>query len=308
MRQTALNLIHQMSLKDPRVVFIGSDLGAGTLKNMKSEVPQRFFMEGIAEQYMVGFAAGLSKEGFIPFINTIGTFLTRRAYEQIMIDVCLHNLPVRILGSGGGMVYAPLGPTHTSVEDFSLMLSIPNLKVFAPADSNEMKSILEYSLHDNSPYYIRIGKGGEEIVTDSKINNPTEPKIFGQLHSRVIIFTTGVILQQALIAAEKLIEQNVETTVIHYPYLSKIDLSELKNMLESASFILIVEEHIPRGGLFSQILESIYLNRISFLNLKNLSLPFSYIHKYGSQNDHLTEYKLDSNGIYDHVIENLDKL
>ena len=305
MRQTALNLIHQMSLKDPRVVFVGSDLGAGTLKEMKSEVPQRFFMEGIAEQYMVGFAAGLSKEGFIPFVNTIGTFLTRRAYEQIMIDVCLHNLPVRILGSGGGMVYAPLGPTHTSVDDLSLMLNIPNLKVFAPADANEMKNILEYSLDDDSPYYVRIGKGGEEVVSDLDVKNPNEPKIFGKLQSEVIIFTTGVILQHALKAAERLLAQNVETTVIHFPCVSGINLSEIKNVLESAKLILVAEEHIPRGGLFSQILESIYLNKISFLNLRNLSLPFSYIHKYGSQNEHLLEYSLDSNGIFTYIIENL---
>ena len=308
MRQTALNLVFEMSLIDSRVVFIGSDLGAGTLKNMKSEVPERFFMEGIAEQYMVGFAAGLSKEGFIPFLNTIGTFLTRRAYEQIMIDVCLHNLPVRILGSGGGMVYAPLGPTHTSIDDFSLMLSIPNLKVFAPADANEMKTILEYSLHDDSPYYIRIGKGGEEIVTDLKIKNPIKPKFFGQLQSRVIICTTGIILQQALKAAEMLQTRKIKTSVIHFPCLSEINLAELKTMFESASLILVAEEHIPKGGLFSQILESIYLNKISFLNLRNLALPFSYIHKYGSQNEHLIEYNLDSNGIYTYIINNLDIL
>jgi transketolase len=308
MRQAALNLIFEMSLVDSRVVFIGSDLGAGTLKNMKSEVPERFFMEGIAEQYMVGFAAGLSKEGFIPFLNTIGTFLTRRAYEQIMIDVCLHNLPVRILGSGGGMVYAPLGPTHTSVDDFSLMLNIPNLKVFAPADANEMKSILESSLHDNSPYYIRIGKGGEKIVTDLETKNPDKPKIFGQMQSRVIICTTGVLLQHALKASEMLKSKEIETSVIHFPCLSEIDLAELKSMLQSASLILVAEEHIPRGGLFTQILESMHANGISILNLRNLALPFSFIHKYGSQNEHLIEYKLDSNGMYTFIVENLNTL
>ena len=308
MRQTALNLIYEMSLYDSRVVFIGSDLGAGTLKKMKSEIPERFFMEGIAEQYMVGFAAGLSKEGFMPFLNTIGTFLTRRAYEQIMIDVCLHNLPVRILGSGGGMVYAPLGPTHTSVDDFSLMLGIPNLKVFAPADANEMKTILEFSLHDNSPYYIRIGKGGEQIVTNLDIKNPNNPKIFGELQSRVIICTTGVILQHALQAADMLKSRNITTTVIHFTALSEINLVELRGLFESSSLIVVAEEHIPRGGLFSQILESIHLNKISHVKLGHLSLPFSFIHKYGSQNEHFIEYNLDGDGIFTYIIENLENL
>ena len=115
MRQTALKTVHELARSDGRVVFVGSDLGADTLKEMKEEFPERFFMEGISEQHIVGFAAGLAKEVFIPYLNTIATFFARRAYEQIAIDVALHNLPVRILASGGGMVYAPLGPTHTAI-------------------------------------------------------------------------------------------------------------------------------------------------------------------------------------------------
>ena len=122
MRQKALTTVYKLAKQDPRVLFIGSDLGAGTLQAMREDIPGQFFMEGISEQHIVGFAAGLAQEGFIPYINTIGTFLTRRSFEQVSIDVGLHRLPVRLLSSGGGMVYAPLGPTHTAVEDFSLML------------------------------------------------------------------------------------------------------------------------------------------------------------------------------------------
>ena len=119
MRQEALKTVHNLAKNDPRVLFIGSDLGAGTLEAMRKELPQQFFMEGISEQHIIGFAAGLAQEGFIPFFNTIGTFITRRAYEQVCIDIALHDLPVRLLSGGGGMVYAPLGPTHTAIEDFS---------------------------------------------------------------------------------------------------------------------------------------------------------------------------------------------
>ena len=165
MRQKALSTVYELAKQDSRIVFIGSDLGAGTLKEMKEELPQQFFMEGISEQHVVGFAAGLAQEGFIPYINTIGTFLTRRSFEQIAIDIGLHNLPVRLLASGGGMVYAPLGPTHTAIDDFSLMLNVPNMKVFAPADALEMENLLLTVVNDPSPHYIRFGKGGEEIVT-----------------------------------------------------------------------------------------------------------------------------------------------
>ena len=177
MRQEALKTVHNLAKNDPRVLFIGSDLGAGTLEAMRNELPQQFFMEGISEQYLIGFAAGLAQEGFIPYVNTIGTFFVRRAYEQISIDLGLHCLPVRLLSSGGGMVYAPLGPTHTAIEDISLMLSVPNMKVFAPADANEMKMLLEASIDDRDPYFIRFGKGGEKIVTQEYNIFDFQPKI-----------------------------------------------------------------------------------------------------------------------------------
>ena len=103
MRQTSLDQVLELARRDPRVVFIGSDLGVGTLAAFKEEMPARFFMEGIAEQNIIGMAAGMAMEGFIPYINTIATFLTRRCFEQIAVDVCLHNLPVRLIASGGGV-------------------------------------------------------------------------------------------------------------------------------------------------------------------------------------------------------------
>ena len=93
-------------------------------------------MEGVAEQYIIGMSAGLAKEGFIPYVNTISTFLTRRCCEQVAIDLCLHDLPVRLIGNGGGLVYAPLGPTHLAIDDLSLMKSIPNMTIISPCDAN----------------------------------------------------------------------------------------------------------------------------------------------------------------------------
>ena len=178
MRQKALSTVYKLAKSNPRVLFIGSDLGAGTLSSMREDIPDQFFMEGVSEQHIVGFAAGLAQEGFIPYVNTIGTFLTRRYFEQVSIDVGLHRLPVRLLASGGGMVYAPLGPTHTAVEDFSLMLSIPNMKVFAPADAFEMENLLTHLVNDEDPHYVRFGKGGEKIVTENYPTFDLKPKFF----------------------------------------------------------------------------------------------------------------------------------
>ncbi len=117
MRKTSLNSVYELARKDERVLFIGSDLSPGVLDEFKKNIPERFFMEGIAEQYIIGMAAGLAFDGFIPYVNTIAVFLTRRCFEQVAIDLCLHDLPVRLIGNGGGLVYAPLGPTHQAIED-----------------------------------------------------------------------------------------------------------------------------------------------------------------------------------------------
>ncbi|MDP6621171.1 MAG: transketolase, partial [Alphaproteobacteria bacterium] len=116
MRRTALDMVYELAKRDPRVVFIGSDLGAGALDQMKAEMPERFFMEGVSEANVIGMAAGLAMDGFVPYVNTIATFLTRRCYEQVAVDLCLHELPVRLIANGGGVVYAPLGPTHIAIE------------------------------------------------------------------------------------------------------------------------------------------------------------------------------------------------
>lgn len=301
MRQKALKTVYKLAKQDPRVLFIGSDLGAGTLQEMQEDIPEQFFMEGISEQHIVGFAAGLAQEGFIPYINTIGTFLTRRSFEQVSIDVGLHRLPVRLLSSGGGMVYAPLGPTHTAVEDFSLMLSVPNMKVFAPADAFEMENLLDALVDDEDPHYVRFGKGGETIVTQDFPNFDLKPKVFGEKSSDVLIFTTGVMLQHCLEARVHLLSQGISTTVLHFSYLNELSIEQIASDIESASLMVSVEEHVPRGGLFTQILHEFASTRISTKNLYQLSLPSAFSHNYGSQIDHLELNGLTAPKIAAHV-------
>src|SRR5438105_2644748 len=121
MRKTCLDMVYELAKGDDRVVFIGSDLGVGTLKQFKEQIPDRFFMEGISEANLIGMATGMALEGRVVYVNTIATFLTRRCFEQVVVDLCLHNVPVRLIGSGGGLVYAPLGPTHEAIEDLAIM-------------------------------------------------------------------------------------------------------------------------------------------------------------------------------------------
>ena len=164
MRKTCLNTIYKLAKKNQKIIFIGSDLGPGVLNDFKNTIPERFFMEGVSEQSIIGLSAGLALEGFKPYVNTIATFITRRCFEQVAIDLCLHNLPVKLIGNGGGLVYAPLGPTHQAIDDIAIMRALPNLTVVAPADSEEMRRLMPLTIDHNGPIYIRLAKGYDPII------------------------------------------------------------------------------------------------------------------------------------------------
>ena len=168
MRKRSLDMVYELAKRDDRVLFIGSDLSPGLLGEMKKAYPDRYFMEGIAEANIIGMSAGLAMEGFIPYVNTIATFITRRCYEQVAVDLCLHDLPVRLIGNGGGYVYAPLGPTHQAIEDIAIMRALPNMAVTAVCDADEMTRLMNASLAWPHPIYIRLGKGGEPIISNNE--------------------------------------------------------------------------------------------------------------------------------------------
>src|SRR6204780_2526697 len=169
MRATCQNMVYDLAKRDKRVIFIGSDLSPGLLADMKKEMPERWYMEGITEANVIGMAAGFAMEGYIPYVNTIATFITRRCYEQVAVDVCLHDLPVRLVANGGGTVYAPLGPTHLAIEDIAIMRALPNMTVVAVCDAPEMIRLMEQTLDWPKPIYIRLGKGGEPVVSRAEL-------------------------------------------------------------------------------------------------------------------------------------------
>lgn len=290
MRKTALDTVYNLAKSNPKIIFIGSDLGHGTLQNMQKEIPQQFFMEGISEQHIVGFAAGLAKEGFITFINTIANFFTRRALDQIIVDVALHNLPVKFLASGGGMVYAPLGPTHTAVDDFAHMLAIPNLGVYAPCDAVEMKKLILDESENLSPSYIRFGKGGEKIVSNLFKNyKNSDIKTCGNLEAKKVILSTGVLTQVAVEAMETP-KIDGKFLVIHLPKLNFLEDPILCELLRSRDKVLVMEEHQPVGGLLTQTLHYAHKFNIDVRNFDTISLSDKFIRSYGNQSDHFNKW------------------
>src|SRR5215467_6291807 len=207
MRKVCLESVYELAKEDSRVVFIGSDLSPGLLSEMRREMADRWFMEGVAEQNVVGMAAGMAIEGLIPYASTIATFFTRRSFEQIAVDCCLHNVPVRLISNGGGLVYAPLGPTHLAIEDIAIMRALPNMAVVACCDAEEMKRFMDASLHWKGPIYIRLAKGGDPIVSRPELGFEIGKAIVMREsleRSPVVLMTTGVMTTNALKAADLL--------------------------------------------------------------------------------------------------------
>jgi transketolase len=153
--------------------------------------------------------------------------------------------------------------------------------------------------------FIRFGKGGEKIVTESMGRNPLVPKSFGVANSTVTICTTGVLLQHALEAQEILSLKNISVTVLHFPYLNVLGISNFFENISNSEIVIVAEEHIPRGGLFTQLLHEFYQNHLSLEKFIHLSLPASYSHNYGSQIDHFVSNLLTGRAMADLAIERL---
>ena len=289
MRVTCINMVHELAKRDPRPVFIGSDLSPGLLAGMKKEYPDRWYMEGVTEQNVIGMAAGMAMEGYIPYVNTIATFITRRCYEQVAVDLCLHNLPVRLIANGGGLVYAPLGPTHLAIEDMAIMRALPNMAVVAVCDAAEMTRFMETSLDWPGPIYIRLAKGGDPVVSKAE-NGFAIGKAIVMRKARgrhpVVLMATGVMTTNCLAAAEMLERDGIDVSVVHVHTVKPLDEEAVLEHASNARLVVTVEEGVAIGGFGSAITDLLVEEMGGALpRIVRLALPDAFPHQYGSQND-----------------------
>jgi transketolase len=312
MRVACGNKIFELAQRDPRVAYIGSDLDPPIVKRMKAEMPGRAFMEGVSEQHVVGMAAGMAMEGFIPYVHTIATFITRRCYEQVAVDLCMHNLPVRLIGNGGGLVYAPLGPTHLAIEDIAIMRALPNMTIVAVCDAEEMKRFMDQTLDWPGPIYVRLAKG----YTDPVISRPELGFTIGKAivlregagRDRVLVVSTGVATTRALAAATDLAREGIECTVMHMHTVKPLDIEALLHHAASARLIVTVEEHTTIGGLGSAVIDTLVEHLPGAVPpITKLGIPDAFAHKYGSQDQLMEIYGLQSPAIAQTIRDKLPR-
>jgi transketolase len=305
MRKTSLDMVYELAKRDRRVVFIGSDLGPDTLKQLKAESPSQFLMEGVSEANIVTMAAGLALEGKIPYINTIATFLTRRCFEQIVLDLGLHNTKVRLIASGGGVVYAPLGPTHLAIDDIAILRAVPNMTILAPADADEMRRLMLQTLEVDGPIYVRLGKGGDPIVSRADLPCEIGKAILMREGKDALIVCTGICLQVALAAADELEKQGISASVLHMHTVKPLDTSAVYENAARVPIVVTIEEHTIVGGLGSAVAEIIAEAGFNpAKRFKRIGIPDVFPDQYGSQASLMARYNITA----EHLGETIKQL
>lgn len=307
MRNAFADEITKLGTSDPRVVLLSGDIGNKLFDNFKANNEGRFFNCGIAEANMMGVAAGMAMSGLRPVIYTITPFTTTRCYEQIRVDVCYHNAPVIIVGTGSGLSYAELGPTHHSCEDLAIMRVLPNMTVLAPADEVELRQCLRAALEINGPVYIRIGKKGEPVVPKKNHNFAIGRSMTVREGGDVCLIGAGTLLPAVLAAAEALAAQGISARVESFHTIKPLDEATVGEVFGCCKVVAVVEEHSRIGGLGGAVAEWLARQDGPRARLVTFGTDDSFMHEVGTQAYAREKYGLTAPNIAAKVKAAFDK-
>jgi len=281
MRNSFAEELHALAVEDSRVVLLSGDIGNRLFDKTKAVAGDRVINCGVAEQNMMGVASGLAQSGFRPVVYTITPFTTYRCFEQIRVDVCYHDVPVTIVGTGSGLSYASLGPTHHSMEDVAILRTLPGMTVFCPSDAMEVRSGLRTAISHDGPVYTRLGKKGEPDLHES-------PPIirFGRAETMrdghdLCLIAAGPVLGLAM-AAEELAGMGISARVENFHTVKPLDVDRLTEIESRFTVALTVEEHGRIGGLYGAVAEWLS-SRDSSLVLRCVAAQDTFLHTIGTQ-------------------------
>lgn len=307
MRNKFSEVVSKIGYKDERICVVVADISpAGAMIKFRKKFPKRFVNCGVAEQSMVGIAAGMALRGMRPFCYTIASFSLFRPFEMVRVDLCYQNLPVTIVGMGAGSTYSTLGGTHLTQEDISIARSIPNMNIIAPCDPNELEEAINYcSKKSKNPVYLRIGKVGEKNFTDKK----SDKWKFGKIRlikpgKKICILTFGPITKKAFEVSEMLSKKKIFPQIYSCHTLKPFDSNGLKKIFIKFKKIIIIEDHSEIGGLSQIVKTNAYEARYKG-DIVSFSLRDKFIHCYGSQDDLLAKHGIKNKVIYKKIIQTI---
>lgn len=299
------NKLIQLAEKNNKIVAITASMKDGTgLTEFQKKFPNRFFDVGIAEQHAIGFSAGLASNGMIPVVPIYSSFY-QRAYDQVIHDVCIQNLPVIMCVDRAGIVGAD-GETHQGILDLSFFNIIPNLTIMAPKNFKELEDMLEFATKLNKPVVIRYPRGGEgkNVFKENTKIEYGKSEIL-QEGNDISILAIGKMVDRAIEVCNKLKEDNINAEVINIRFLKPLDKETIINSVKKTKNCITIEDNILLGGLASNVKELLIDNKID-VNIKTFGYPNKFI-KHGSVEDIEKKYGLDTESIYNYVINNFKK-
>jgi transketolase len=252
MRDAFSKCLVEAGLSDPRVLLLTGDHGYALFDEFRRACPSQYINAGVAEQNMVGVAAGLAKGGFRPVVYGLSAFVPIRVLEQIKLDVCYEKLPVLFIGDGAGIVYGQLGSSHQSTEDLAALRGVPHIAILSPADAHEMPAAMRLASTSKGPVYLRIGKADQGDV------HAAPPQLeWGQLCTLkrgtgplAWIATGSMVTTAVKVAAEW-----PESSVWSAPCLKPLDEAEVATICRLHRAVIVLEEHSIYGGLGSAVAE-----------------------------------------------------
>jgi transketolase len=297
MRDAFAREMTMLATERSELVLLSGDIGNKMFDEFKEVAPERFLNCGIAEANMMSMAAGMALSGLRPVVYTIAPFTTSRCLEQIRVGVAYHQAPVVIVGTGSGLSYAELGPTHHSLEDMAIIRTLPGINVVAPADSKELVAQLRDALELPHPTYMRIGKKGEPTLHTEKAKLGIGKANLLRDGTDVLLIGVGPILGEALQAADALAEAGISVAVANMGGVKPLDEQFLAMMAVRYRRWYSLEEHGITAGLGTAVLEWLADAGGLSIRLRRIGVPDRFLHELGNQAYTRQQLGLDAEGI-----------
>ena len=287
MRNSFIQTLVAQARLDERIFLLCGDLGYSVLEPFAEAFPERFLNVGIAEQNMIGLAAGLSMEGYTVFCYSIGNFPTLRAMEQIRYDVAYHEANVKIIAVGGGYAYGPLSTSHHTTEELGMLRTIPGMVVTAPGDPAEVDAMTAFIAQHRGPCYMRLNKAGEARLhaTPPSLTLGDIVPVRTSAGATAAVFATGDMVGYA---ARHLAQHALNADLYSFPFVNPINTEQLAALAQRYTQIATLEEHQANGGFGSAVLERLHdllsEGRLTTLpSVKRIAIPNAFIASAGSQ-------------------------
>lgn len=304
MRDHFIRTLLELAKQDPNIELLTGDLGFGVLRPFWEALPDQFLNVGIAEQNMISMAAGMAMEGKTVFVYSIGNFPTMRCLEQIRNDCAYPGANVKIICVGAGFTYGALGMSHQATEDLAVMRALPGVTVFSPADSAEAEGVARAAVATAGTCYIRLGRGGEQPVREKALPFAVGKAQKVRTGSKVALFATGDIAQEAVRACDILEQSGLKATVYTFPTVCPIDTQTVLDCAQSHSLLITCEEHDIRGGLGTAVAE-VLSEHPTAARLVRLGIGEEYCSLVGTQSYLRRHYGLTGEQIAGRILEEL---